>query len=321
MMLRAFILIASLALAPMSGALAQGEDQTVYNVILKARIEARGDQITLGDVFENAGNASDVAIANAPAPGQSLSLDPIYVKNQARHHNLFWSNPTDLLRITVERPSRTISANDITTLISESLYMETGDVYEVSLSNRTLTLHAPVESAASASLSDLSHDPYSGLLRATVTAYPGGPETQISGRAFATTQVPVLQRSLSRGDIISAGDIDWVSMRVDRLPSNAIRSAEALIGRQAQRVLREGAPLREFDIAAPTAIKRGETIPIMYQAGALVLIAQARALQDGVAGERIRFVNLQSNRTIEALVTGPGRAEVGRSTYAQGRTL
>ena len=39
-------------------------------------------------------------------------------------------------------------------------------------------------------------------------------------------------------------------------------------------------------------------------------IERARALGNGGEGETIRVVNLQSNRTIEAVITGPGSAAV-----------
>ena len=300
-------------------ALQNVEEQEVYNVILKSRVITEDDQITFGDLFVNAGRHSDVAIARAPEPGQTLSRDPIYIVNEAREHNLFWANPAGMMRVTVERPSQVVSAQALRNLIAESLYMETGDAYEVSLSNSTLSLHAPLNTVGGPQLIEVDHNTYSGMFRATVRAYPGADDVQISGRAFATTDIPVLNRSLNRGDLISASDIEWTQIRADRLPSNVIRNADRLLGQQAQRALRENAPLRNFDVSTPISIRRGEVIPVTYKVGNLVLTAQMRALQDGVAGHQIRFVNLQSNRTIEALVTGTGQAELGPGIYSQGR--
>ena len=48
--------------------------------------------------------------------------------------------------------------------------------------------------------------------------------------------------------------------------------------------------------------------------GALTLTARARALEDAGEGQRARFVNLQSNRTVEAFAFAPGRARVGYDT-------
>jgi flagella basal body P-ring formation protein FlgA len=60
-------------------------------------------------------------------------------------------------------------------------------------------------------------------------------------------------------------------------------------------------------------ISRGEIIALTFQAPGIQLSVRARALEDAAEGELARFVNLQSNRTVEALVEGPGRANVGFS--------
>lgn len=62
--------------------------------------------------------------------------------------------------------------------------------------------------------------------------------------------------------------------------------------------------------ASETAVRRNETIDLVYDAPGIRLAARARALQDGAVGQTIRLVNLQSNRTLEAVITGPGVATV-----------
>jgi len=62
--------------------------------------------------------------------------------------------------------------------------------------------------------------------------------------------------------------------------------------------------------AAPAAVQRNENIALSFAAPGLNLTTRARALQPGAIGQRIRVVNLQSNRTIDATVTGPGAAAV-----------
>jgi flagella basal body P-ring formation protein FlgA len=62
--------------------------------------------------------------------------------------------------------------------------------------------------------------------------------------------------------------------------------------------------------ATDVAVRRGEVIELTYVSPGLALSARARALGNGGVGETIRLVNLQSNRTVEATVTGPGAAAV-----------
>ncbi|HVK79489.1 MAG TPA: flagellar basal body P-ring formation chaperone FlgA, partial [Verrucomicrobiae bacterium] len=59
---------------------------------------------------------------------------------------------------------------------------------------------------------------------------------------------------------------------------------------------------------ADAAVRRGESVNLVYQAPGMSLNMRARALEDGAIGQSIRLQNTSSNRTIEAVVTGPGAA-------------
>lgn len=59
---------------------------------------------------------------------------------------------------------------------------------------------------------------------------------------------------------------------------------------------------------ADAVIRRGESVNLVYQAPGMSLNMRARALEDGAIGQPIRLQNTSSNRTIDAVVTGPGAA-------------
>jgi flagella basal body P-ring formation protein FlgA len=52
------------------------------------------------------------------------------------------------------------------------------------------------------------------------------------------------------------------------------------------------------------AVRRGEIITLVYVAPGIQLTARARAASDASVGDIVRVTNLQSNRTVEATVTG-----------------
>lgn len=56
------------------------------------------------------------------------------------------------------------------------------------------------------------------------------------------------------------------------------------------------------------AVRRGETVTLVYVSPGLQLTTRARALGDGSVGDSVRLVNLTSNRTVDAVVTGAGAA-------------
>jgi flagella basal body P-ring formation protein FlgA len=150
-------------------------------VTLRPRVEASGVAITLGDVFDGAGEAAGRAIAPAPPPGQVSTLSVPLLSAAASAAGLDWTPPPGLTDVRVVRP---------------------------------------------------------GGLRATLPATTGA-----------------------------------------RMASEA-------------------------------AVRRGDTVTLLYQVPGVSLSMRARALEDGAVGQSVRLLNTSSNRTVEGVVTGPGAARV-----------
>jgi flagella basal body P-ring formation protein FlgA len=148
-------------------------------VTLRARVEANGPAITLGDVFEGAGDVAGRAIAPAPPPGQVTALSTPLLAAAASAAGLEWTPPPGMNEVRVVRP---------------------------------------------------------GGLRATLPAAHG-----------ART-------------------------------------------------------------AADAAVRRGDAVTLVYRAPGMSLSMRTRALEDGAVGQSVRLLNTASNRTIDAVVTGPGEA-------------
>lgn len=284
-------------------------------VLLRERVVVEAATVTLGDLFEGVeGEAAGVVLARAPQPGSRTFLDPAWVRRQAARHGLEWANATALERVAVERASQSLGASDIADLIAARMYRETGRSHEVTLSNRMLTLHAPLGASGGPEIVRLDLDGRTGPFRAEIRTHDGADSTIVTGRADPVIDIPVLGRPLARGEVIEAGDVEWVRVRADRVRPDAITAEAALIGQEARRALRAGEALRGYDLREPAAVARGETVALVFQSGPLTLTARARALENAALGQTARFVNLQSNRTIEGVVEGPGRVRVTGAT-------
>ncbi len=304
-------LIAAFAMALTAALPAAAAAEESRTVLLKERTVTENHVITLGDLFEDAGEAGDTVVARAPSLGQRVSLDPAHVQREAARHGLHWSNALGRERITVERAARQISASELSELIGAEIYGQTGRPHEITLANRSMSLHAPMSSEGGPEIVRLDLDARGGQFRAEITAWPGGDPVTVAGRAESVTDVPVLVRQIGRGEIIEAHDVEWVRLRAASVRHDAILNESALVGREARRALRPGEALRAYDVSAPNAISRGETISLVFQVSNMTLTARARALENAAEGQTARFQNLQSNRTVEAVVTGPGQARVG----------
>lgn len=122
----------------------------------------------------------------------------------------------------------------------------------------------------------------------------------VSGRAISPAPPPGQVSTLSipvLAAAASAAGLDWT-------PPPGLMEV---------RVVRPGgmrATLPATDRGAVTdaAVRRGQSISLVYLAPGLSLTTRAQALEDAAVGQNIRLLNVASNRTLDAIVTGPGMA-------------
>jgi flagella basal body P-ring formation protein FlgA len=225
----------------------------------------------------------------------------------ARRQGLFWANAERVTRVTVRRPSQSVSAESLAALIADTLSRQELASYAVTLANLQ-PLHAPMDLALAPDIVALSLDPSTRTFVAEIALAPGLPPQRIIGRAEPSVALPVLTRAVARGAAIAEGDLGFVETPATRVPADALTDPSESVGLAARRALRPGVAIKSFDLALPTIIARGEVVIVRFERGALALTARARALDDVAQGEQARFVNLHSSRVIEAVATGPGEA-------------
>jgi flagella basal body P-ring formation protein FlgA len=105
--------------------------------------------------------------------------------------------------------------------------------------------------------------------------------------------------------VLKASDV-----MIERRPKTDSIAIEDVIGLAAKRSLKSGQVIRASDLMKPELVARNETVTISYEAPGMVLSIRGKALDAGTKGDVISVLNTQSNRTIQATVTGPGRVNV-----------
>jgi len=137
-----------------------------------------------------------------------------------------------------------------------------------------------------------------------------------SSSAFASArpgarnvQVLAYARSLNAGEVLQPTDVVWA--QAAGAPGDAPHDADAVIGMTARRALREGAPVAMHDVAAPQVIHANDNIVVTYQSGGVTLALQGRAINNASLGDVVTVRNTASNRTFQAVASGPGEAVVG----------
>jgi flagella basal body P-ring formation protein FlgA len=303
-----------------SAAVVLGQDVVLDEPLhLRTQIESKDAYLRFGDVFTNAGDLAEEVLTRAPEPGRMMSLDPAWLSARAAKAKRKWRNPSSLKRVTVRRAGHRIGTGALRTLIKEELGIRNEGVrYEIALANRGQTLFVPLDAQGEAHVVSLDMTAQRGTFTARIQPYDNAGTTEVRGRLWKLIQVPALTRPYSPGEEIMPEDIQWVDMREANLRPGTILDPEDFSGRATRRALRPGKPVRATDIKRLAAVNRGEIITNTYQVPGIRLTAKARALGEAALGESLRVVNLQSSRTIDVVVTAPGRAQASISPTVGG---
>jgi len=116
-------------------------------------------------------------------------------------------------------------------------------------------------------------------------------------------------RNINAGEIIQAQDLVWSDQAI--APTGAPGDPDQVIGQQARRPLRVGAPVMGGDFAAPVVVHRDDIVSVAYESAGIRLVLQGKAMKDASTGESLPVLNPQSKKVIEAVAAGPGLAVVG----------
>lgn len=92
--------------------------------------------------------------------------------------------------------------------------------------------------------------------------------------------------------------------------SGAEADVAPLLGRQAARTIFPGRAVTYADTREADLVERNGIVRVIARKGPLKVETKGRALGAGAAGQEILVMNLDSRRTITAVIVGPGLVEV-----------
>lgn len=283
--------------------------------LLRPSVLVSSDTIRLGDIFRDAGAHAGEAVAPAPAPGTRVTYGAQWLASVAREHHLAWSPGSPYDQVSVERASHVIGSDAIASrLLAELASQRSVKNATIQLDNPGVRLVVPASAGDAMAVDGLTFDQRTGRLSAVVSAPAGDPNAErqrVTARVVYRTELPVLNRPLAPGDVITAEDLSQVKMRRDRIGPDVVVDASQLVGKTPRRPLRADQPIRTGDVQAPVVIHKGEFVTIVLETPTMRLTAQGKAVADGAMGAAIPIANTNSKRVIDAIVTGPDTVTVG----------
>ena len=285
---------------------------------LKTDVIVEGDLVTLGDLFEGAGEIADQPVFRAPDLGVEGEL-PAAAAIEAATSAGLEVDPTTAAAIRVVRRSVTIDAGTYETLLRTELAGRLAAKPEditVTLDGAAPVVAADATAATPVKLNSVQVSPDGGRFLATVAIDIGETVRNVSlrGLAVETVLVPVLNRAIARREVVLPADVSLERLDRRRVGRSALPDTGAIVGMAARRPLRVGDTVAAGDIEPPRVILRGELVTIVYQKPGMVLSARGRALGDAALGEPVSVLNEQSRRTVQGVATGAGMVQVEAGT-------
>lgn len=123
-------------------------------------------------------------------------------------------------------------------------------------------------------------------------------------------EVPVAISKISKGQLITEGDISYARLNIRELPRDYLNDVKKIIGFEAKAPIDSGSTFKISKIEVPTIIKNGDAVVIQYKSKNLIATATAKAIQSGGLGEEIKVRNVNSGKILSGEVLSEGLVEV-----------
>lgn len=273
--------------------------------------------VTLGDLFTDLTEKSDLVITNAPEPGKKVIIPARHILKVTRANNVRWKNSAAVKNVIVKRMSTIIVVSELKEILIGELKNNflTSQEFDIRFYNQNAKIHLPKGyDAYDLTVKNLVIENNGNKFSALIAAPNGnGSEAlhKVNGRTMRVTTIPALSRTVRKGNIINASDIRWVTMPDAQVGRNIIRDTEKLIGMTPRTQIKEGMPIRLSEVNRPTLVKRGALVKINFNTSKISLSAIGKAIENGGKGDVIQVKNNSSDKIITAVVLGENQVQVG----------
>ena len=139
----------ALATTILIGTLSAAAPAAASGALLRNHVLVDGPMVTLGDLFDNAGERANVQVLRAPPPGQHITVDTDWLSHVALVNGLSWK-PRDLFdEASIERVGQVIGRDQIVANLHDALVTRgaRGD-FSVELESRSQQMVVATDAAA-----------------------------------------------------------------------------------------------------------------------------------------------------------------------------
>ncbi len=304
----------TLATGLLAALLAGGSALAQEAMRLKSEITVTGEIIRLDQLIEGLGEKGAVAMFRAPQPGHRGTIRADRIIEAAREMGIRGIETGDVVSVTITRPGRTISRDDMQQAVAR-VAAERGALgnLDIVLDDHHAARLVDASRGEAIKVAQFNRDPRTGRFEARLTL-PGGPEGlegwTVTGGIVEMREVAVPVSDLDRGEAIQAKDLVIMKRPAAQVGSDVVRPLSDLIGMVPRRALKAGEMIRSADLAKPILVEKAALVTVTYAAKGLTLTMRGRSQGSGSMGDVVKVQNLQSKKVVEGVITGPGHVTI-----------
>lgn len=142
------------------------------------------------------------------------------------------------------------------------------------------------------------------------TTPAGSQQATVGASVSIPASIVVAARSLSRGVLVRASDLELRHAGSTQGEPGALYSLEQAVGKETARAIPAGKALTAACVQAPVYVRRGEIVTVYAHAAGIRIRTQGRARDAGSNGELVAVESLDTRETFFARVCGVREVEV-----------
>jgi flagella basal body P-ring formation protein FlgA len=310
MFIRSMLVTALLAAVP-TLAFAQETEDAIATPVLRAQVTVESDIVRIGDMVENAGSASQIAIYRSPDLGTTGSLPTAQVINVLQAHQVIGVDTKDIKSVSVTRLARILEGKEVESQVAHALEHRSGlgDAANLHLTFDRDVQDLRLDAWNNGSLQPVTvrFEPRSGRFDVSLEiandTNNSRTKLRFTGVAVEMLEAAVLTRNVDRGEVLKSSDVV-----TERRPKAELGNDAAVrgnvIGMQMRKQLRAGQALKGADVGKPDLVQRDDNVTLIYEASGIYITARGKAIDNGTEGDTVTVLNLQSKRNVSGVVVG-----------------
>lgn len=279
---------------------------------LKGDIRVIADVVTVGDMFDNAGELSETAIFRAPAPGTTGIVPLADVQQAAQLIGLTDFDNVGFTRVRVVRAASVVDAGTLDALISADLsgrgILATGVTAQIHFDTTDIAFNAEAVNDP-ANLVTLRYLP-NGSFTARFSIAGIDTPVDLTGTIDLMTSAPRLIDSKPAGTVLTAADFEIASVPLETAEAGGYAELSQLVGKQLNRQSRTGLMLKPTDVSEPTVINRNSLVMVLLRSGPMTLSVKGTALTTASAGEPVDVMNIATHKVLHGIARPDGTVEI-----------